>query len=107
MAQDPAGVNVLQAMMVSVFGILILIIQMFAFSPIIDLFTDLATSLEIDNPSMLLSMSSMVKFSDWIYIIVAIVGITMFVYPIIVVVKKHRYVAVDTQQSQMNDENRW
>jgi hypothetical protein len=99
--------NVLQAMMVSVFGILTLVICMFAWAPVIDMFSDLGTSLEIINPSMLHSMDGILWFGKYIYYIIAITGVTLFVYPIIVVVKKHKYARVEAQQQLMSDENTW
>jgi hypothetical protein len=94
------GISVLQATVVSLLGILSLIVIMFCIVPVVDLFTDFATTLEITDPTMLLSMSKVIAFSDYTYWIVFLIGVVFFLTPLFSLWAIHSYTSESTQIMQ-------
>lgn len=99
------GSSVIQAMGFSLFGLLILVIDVLALGPVVDYFLDLSTTFEIIDPSMQDSMQQMIFFGNWFYYIIFIIGAVFVIYPIIYTVMRHKYINRDT--TMMNDESGW
>ena len=97
-----AQTGLTQALSVSAFGFVILAIDVLCLGQIVDLFTYYATTWELENIYMKQAMSQMIVFSTWFYTIIFIIAWLFVAYPIIFVIKRHRY--MDVEGTSANEE---
>jgi hypothetical protein len=89
-----------QALSVAATGIIMLVFDAFVLGQIVDLFVYYAATWEIHTPLMRQCMDELMIFGKWFYYIIYIMGILFVVYPIIYVIKRHRYMDVEPVMDQ-------
>lgn len=91
-----------QSLTVAAMGIVMLLFDVLVFGQVIDLFVDLGHSLPIGSIPLQSSMAQILVFGNWFYTIVFILGWCFIAYPIIFIIKRHRY--TDIEETSMSEE---
>jgi hypothetical protein len=89
-----------QALTVSATGIVVLTINTFILGQVVDLFSYYASTWELHSTAMRFSMDQIMVFARWFYYIIYILGVVFCAYPIIFVIKRHRYMDVEPVMDQ-------
>jgi hypothetical protein len=95
-----AQAGLTQALTIAISGLVILAFDTLVLGQIVDLFSYYATSWELQNIYMRACMSQMIMFSTWFYWIIMVLAVCFVIYPIIYVIKRHRYMDVETVDDQ-------
>lgn len=97
-----AGSSLTEAFAVSLQNLVFLIIALICLGPVVDLFVELAATLELSQPWAQEAMTQMMLFGNWFYYIIVVIGIVYVVYPIIYAIKRHRYMDVEPTQEEQS-----
>ena len=84
-----------QALTMSAVGIVMLALDVLVMWQVVDLFVYYASTWEINNVMLKGSMQQLMIFGQWFYYIVMIMSILFLAYPVIFVIKRHRYMDVE------------
>lgn len=85
-----------QAISVSAMGLVMLAVDLVVIAPMVDLFVDLgSTTLPVGNIVMKECMTSILVYGTWFYTIIFIMAWLLVAYPIIYIIKRHRYIDVE------------
>jgi len=85
-------------------GILMLIINMFVLGPVVDFFMDFGMDLQILNLTLRDCMSTIMYFGTSFYWIINLMGALLVISPIIVIIKRHRYMSASVETVQQDQE---
>ncbi len=95
-----AETGLTQALAISISGLVILVFDTVLLGQIVDLFVYYASTWELYNPVMRACMQSMILFGQAFYWVILILAICFVVYPVIYVIKRHRYMDIETADDQ-------
>ena len=95
-----AQAGLTQALAVSITGIIVLVFDVFCLGTIVDYFVYLASTLPIETPIFKEIMLQFILFGQWFYYIIGILGVLFVIYPVIFVIKRHRYLDVEAVNDQ-------
>jgi uncharacterized membrane protein len=95
-----AQTGLTQALAVATTGIIILIFDTLVLGQVVDLFVYYAATWELHQPVFRELMDQIMLFGRWFYYLIYILGILFVVYPIIFIIKRHRYMDVEPVQDQ-------
>lgn len=84
-----------QALAVAAAGIVMLIIDTICLGPIVDTFIYYASTWAPQLVVFKQQMQAFVVFGQWFYYIIFVLGLIFLAYPIIFVIKRHRYMDVE------------
>jgi hypothetical protein len=84
-----------QALTVAATGVVMLLFDVFILGMVVDLFVYYAATWELGTVWGKECMLQMQLFGSWFYYIIYILGILFVVYPIIFVIKRHRYMDIE------------
>lgn len=87
-----------QALAVSLAGIVLLIFEIVLIGPIVDMFVWLAATLELNSAMGIATMPGIMVFAKWFYYIIYFLGVLFVIYPVIFIIKRHRYMDVEPTQ---------
>ena len=88
-----------QALMVSSAALFMLILELFALGPVVDMFVFEAGSFEMTLWGMDL-MPDVLIYAEWFYIMIKILTVIFLIYPIIYVIKRHKYSEVTYEEDE-------
>ncbi len=95
-----AQTGLTQALAIATTGIVILVFQTLVLGQVVDLFVYYAATWEIHSPMFRELMDQFMLFGRWFYYIIYILGILFVIYPVIFIIKRHRYMDVEPVQDQ-------
>jgi hypothetical protein len=92
-----------QALSISAFGIVLLAFDTLVLGQIVDLFVYYAGTWTLTNSYMKEAMAQILVFGTWFYAIIFIMAWLFMAYPVIFIIKRHRYMDVEgtNQQEEM------
>lgn len=95
-----AQTGLTQALAIATTGIIILVFDTLVLGQVVDLFVYYAATWELHLPIFREMMSEFMLFGRWFYYLIYILGVLFVVYPIIFIIKRHRYMDVEPVQDQ-------
>jgi hypothetical protein len=95
-----AQAGLTQALAVAVIGIVILMVDTFCLGTVVDYFVNFAATVPIYSPIMRECMLQIMVFGQWFYYVIMCLGALFVVYPIIYVIKRHRYMDIENVQDE-------
>jgi hypothetical protein len=96
MAEDD---NLTALFCTSAVGIVVLIINSFVLGPVVDYFMDFGMDLQILNLSLRSCMATIMYFGSTFYWFIDLIAALLVISPIIVIIKRHRYMSASVEQS--------
>ena len=84
-----------QALTISAFGIVMLAFDVMILGQIVDLFVYYGASWELNSPVMKECMTQVLVFGTWFYAIIFVMAWLFMAYPVIYIIKRHRYMDVE------------
>jgi len=93
-----ANEGMTQAFAIAMTGIVILVFQVLVLGQVVDLFVYYAATWEIHSPIFQEIMEQFILFGRWFYFVIMILGFLFVIYPVIYIIKRHRYMDVEISQ---------
>jgi hypothetical protein len=90
-----AQAGLTQALSIAAFGIVMLAFDTLVLGQIVDLFVYYASTWELQNDFMRALMQQIMVFATWFYTIIFIMAWLFMAYPVIYIIKRHRYMDVE------------
>ena len=90
-----AQAGLTQALSIAAFGIVMLAFDTLVLGQVVDLFVYYASTWQLDNAFMRELMQQILVFATWFYAIIFIMAWLFMAYPVIYIIKRHRYMDVE------------